>query len=73
MRLKQPELASETLGIGCLEARAETVEYFIRVLNGSVLIFVKERQECFREPGEVPPGYARLVAISVAAELSMEL
>ena len=50
------------------EARTETVECFIRVLNGTVLIFVKERQECFRQPGEVPLGDTRLVAIGIPAD-----
>ena len=61
--LKQAELASDALGVGRLEAGPEAVERLIRLLDGGLLVFVKERQERFREPGEIPPGDTWLVAI----------
>ena len=63
--LKQTELASETLGVGRFEAGAEAVERLGGLLDGGVLVPVKERQERFREPGEVPAGDARLVPIAL--------
>jgi hypothetical protein len=68
LRLKQAELASEAFGVGRLEAGAEGVDCFTRILDRDVLVFVKERQDRFGEPGEIPAGDTRLVAIGISAD-----
>src|SRR5205085_5192993 len=69
-RLEQAELAAEARGVGRLEAGGERVDCVLRLFDGSVFVLGKQRRACLRETGEVPPGGAWLVAVSVAPAVS---